>query len=188
MLRVSKCLGGRAGLVICVGAERSTGVTDIQALCRLCSELFSPERSTHFLQGVIAFARWSVLNRYLICIVPFREKVSYIQNTKHAGHEYTLILYTPFFLSFFHLNCPSHCVEPLTLYISVCPLLCFLPDPEELCEDSSLWTGPSSGAESHDALQRRAQAAEDRARSSEEALTRAMDDLHKLKSDLSPFF
>nr|XP_040017215.1 protein arginine N-methyltransferase 3 isoform X1 [Gasterosteus aculeatus aculeatus] len=54
-------------------------------------------------------------------------------------------------------------------------------DPEELCEDSSLWTGPSSGAESHDALQRRAQAAEDRARSSEEALTRAMDDLHKLK-------
>ncbi|KAL6113532.1 prmt3 [Pungitius sinensis] len=54
-------------------------------------------------------------------------------------------------------------------------------DPEELCEDSSLLTGPSSGPESHDALQRRVQAAEERAHSSEEALTRAMDDLHKLK-------
>ncbi|XP_037608123.1 protein arginine N-methyltransferase 3 isoform X2 [Sebastes umbrosus] len=54
-------------------------------------------------------------------------------------------------------------------------------DPEELCEESSLSTCPSSGAESHDALQQRAQAAEERARSSEEALARAMDDLHKLK-------
>ncbi|XP_068429571.1 protein arginine N-methyltransferase 3 isoform X2 [Clinocottus analis] len=54
-------------------------------------------------------------------------------------------------------------------------------DPEELCEDLSLSVCPSSRAESHDALQQRAQAAEERARSSEEALTRAMDDLHKLK-------
>ncbi|XP_034725079.1 protein arginine N-methyltransferase 3 isoform X2 [Etheostoma cragini] len=54
-------------------------------------------------------------------------------------------------------------------------------DPEELCEGSSLSMCPSSGAESHDALQQRTQAAEERARSSEEALARAMDDLHKLK-------
>ncbi|XP_078109880.1 protein arginine N-methyltransferase 3 isoform X1 [Sander vitreus] len=54
-------------------------------------------------------------------------------------------------------------------------------DPEELCEGSSLSTCPSSGAQSHDALQQWAQVAEERARSSEEALARAMDDLHKLK-------
>ncbi|XP_070818175.1 protein arginine N-methyltransferase 3 [Chaetodon trifascialis] len=56
-------------------------------------------------------------------------------------------------------------------------------DPEELCGSggSSLSTCQSSGTESHDALLHRAQAAEDRARRSEEALARAMDDLHKLK-------
>ncbi|XP_042342948.1 protein arginine N-methyltransferase 3 [Plectropomus leopardus] len=54
-------------------------------------------------------------------------------------------------------------------------------DPEELCEGLSPSACPSSGAESHDALRQRAQAAEERARSSEEALARAMDDLHKLK-------
>ncbi|KAM7405753.1 hypothetical protein PAMP_000180 [Pampus punctatissimus] len=58
-------------------------------------------------------------------------------------------------------------------------------DPEELCgtEVSSPSACPSSGAESHHALLQRAQAAEQRACRSEEALTRAMDDLHKLKSD-----
>lgn len=56
----------------------------------------------------------------------------------------------------------------------------FLSDPEELCgsEGSCL----ASGADPHNALVHRAQAAEERARSSEEALARAMDDLHKLKS------
>ncbi|XP_033481287.2 protein arginine N-methyltransferase 3 [Epinephelus lanceolatus] len=54
-------------------------------------------------------------------------------------------------------------------------------DPEELCEGLSPSACPPSGAESHDALQQRAQAAEERARRSEEALARAMDDLHKLK-------
>ncbi|TNN58910.1 Protein arginine N-methyltransferase 3 [Liparis tanakae] len=54
-------------------------------------------------------------------------------------------------------------------------------DPEELCEDASLPVCSSSGAQSHDALQQRAQAAEERASTSEQALTRAMDDLHKLK-------
>ncbi|XP_054470652.1 protein arginine N-methyltransferase 3 isoform X2 [Anoplopoma fimbria] len=54
-------------------------------------------------------------------------------------------------------------------------------DPEELCEGSSVSMSTASGAASHDALQQRAQAAEERARTSEEALTRAMDDLHKLK-------
>lgn len=61
----------------------------------------------------------------------------------------------------------------------------FPADPEELCgsEGSSLSGCPqSSGAKSHDALLQRAQAAEERARFSEEALARAMDDLHKLKS------
>lgn len=59
-----------------------------------------------------------------------------------------------------------------------------LADPEELCscEGSSRPTCQSSGAGSHDALLQRAQAAEERARLSEEALARAMDDLHKLKS------
>ncbi|XP_005952958.2 protein arginine N-methyltransferase 3 [Haplochromis burtoni] len=52
-------------------------------------------------------------------------------------------------------------------------------DPEELCgsERSCL----ASGADPHNVLVHRAQAAEERARSSEEALARAMDDLHKLK-------
>uniref|UniRef100_A0A8C3B133 type I protein arginine methyltransferase n=1 Tax=Cyclopterus lumpus TaxID=8103 RepID=A0A8C3B133_CYCLU len=54
-------------------------------------------------------------------------------------------------------------------------------DPEELCEDLSLSVCPSFRAESHDALQQRAQAAEERASTSEQALARAMDDLHKLK-------
>ncbi|XP_029935727.1 protein arginine N-methyltransferase 3 isoform X2 [Myripristis murdjan] len=51
-------------------------------------------------------------------------------------------------------------------------------DPEELCgsEGSAPWAGPSS----RDALQRML-AAEERACRSEEALTRAMDDLHRLK-------
>ncbi|XP_047437520.1 protein arginine N-methyltransferase 3 [Mugil cephalus] len=56
-------------------------------------------------------------------------------------------------------------------------------DPEELCgiEGPCSSTCHSSTAESQDALLHRAQAAEERARSSEEALARAMDDLHKLK-------
>ncbi|XP_034435852.1 protein arginine N-methyltransferase 3 [Hippoglossus hippoglossus] len=56
-------------------------------------------------------------------------------------------------------------------------------DPEELCDSqgSGVSACPSSGAGSHDALLQRAQAAEERARQSEEALSRAMDDLHKLK-------
>ncbi|CAB1438316.1 unnamed protein product [Pleuronectes platessa] len=56
-------------------------------------------------------------------------------------------------------------------------------DPEELCEiqGSGVSACPSSGAGSHDALLQRARAAEERARQSEEALSRAMDDLHKLK-------
>ncbi|KAM3625733.1 uncharacterized protein V6R79_016905 [Siganus canaliculatus] len=56
-------------------------------------------------------------------------------------------------------------------------------DPEELCEEegSNLSTCQSSGSGSHDALLQRARAAEERARHSEEALARAMDDLHKLK-------
>lgn len=64
------------------------------------------------------------------------------------------------------------------------PFFVFLADPEELCDSErpGLSTCQSSGAESHDALHRRAQAAEERACRSEEALARAMDDLHKLKS------
>lgn len=64
------------------------------------------------------------------------------------------------------------------------PCFVFLADPEELCDSErpGLSTCQSSGAESHDALRRRAQAAEERACRSEEALARAMDDLHKLKS------
>nr|XP_046251007.1 protein arginine N-methyltransferase 3 [Scatophagus argus]XP_046251017.1 protein arginine N-methyltransferase 3 [Scatophagus argus]XP_046251024.1 protein arginine N-methyltransferase 3 [Scatophagus argus] len=56
-------------------------------------------------------------------------------------------------------------------------------DPEELCggEGLSLPTCLLSETESHDALLQRAQAAEERACRSEEALARAMDDLHKLK-------
>ncbi|XP_071345586.1 protein arginine N-methyltransferase 3 [Trachinotus anak] len=55
-------------------------------------------------------------------------------------------------------------------------------DPEELCGiGSGVSACPLSGAGSHDALLQRAQAAEERARLSEEALSRAMEDLHKLK-------
>ncbi|KAF3686740.1 Protein arginine N-methyltransferase 3 [Channa argus] len=56
-------------------------------------------------------------------------------------------------------------------------------DLEELCgsEESRVSACSSSGPESHDALLQRAQAAEERAHRSEEALARAMDDLHKLR-------
>ncbi|XP_041843325.1 protein arginine N-methyltransferase 3 [Melanotaenia boesemani] len=56
-------------------------------------------------------------------------------------------------------------------------------DPEELCsgEGTCSSTCPSSRAEPHDVLLHKAQAAEERARCSEEALARAMEDLHKLK-------
>uniref|UniRef100_A0A8C5EM99 type I protein arginine methyltransferase n=1 Tax=Gouania willdenowi TaxID=441366 RepID=A0A8C5EM99_GOUWI len=54
-------------------------------------------------------------------------------------------------------------------------------DLEELCDSEGSTSCSPSASESHDALQRRAQAAEGRARQSEEALARAMDDLHKLK-------
>ncbi|KAM4603038.1 protein arginine N-methyltransferase 3 [Polymixia lowei] len=56
-------------------------------------------------------------------------------------------------------------------------------DPEELCgiEETGLLAGPSSGDRSHVACLQRAQAAEERAQRSEEALARALDDLHKLK-------
>lgn len=66
-------------------------------------------------------------------------------------------------------------------YFSVClPLSVFLTDPEELC--GTVGSSLSSGTESHNALLQRAQAAEEKARCSGEALARAMDDLHKLKS------
>ncbi|XP_071771485.1 protein arginine N-methyltransferase 3 [Centroberyx gerrardi] len=50
-------------------------------------------------------------------------------------------------------------------------------DPEELCGSE----GSGAQSQSHDALLQRAQAAEERVCRSEEALARAMDDLHKLK-------
>ncbi|MEQ2314126.1 hypothetical protein AMECASPLE_008955 [Ameca splendens] len=52
-------------------------------------------------------------------------------------------------------------------------------DPEELCGREDMCS--SSRAEPCDKLVRRALAAEERAHRSEEALTRAMEDLHKLK-------
>lgn len=66
----------------------------------------------------------------------------------------------------------------------------FLSDPEELCGDEglSLLTSPLSGVEPHNALLHKAKAAEERARLSEEALARAMHDLHKLKSVTSLHF
>lgn len=54
-------------------------------------------------------------------------------------------------------------------------------DLEELCgDDGSNVSVQSSGT--HDALLQRARAAEERACRSEEALARAMEDLHRLKS------
>lgn len=66
----------------------------------------------------------------------------------------------------------------------------FVADPEELCGSEGLRVSacPSSGPESHDALVHRAHAAEERAHRSEEALARAMDDLHKLRSVAFPVF
>ncbi|XP_038130113.1 protein arginine N-methyltransferase 3, partial [Cyprinodon tularosa] len=52
-------------------------------------------------------------------------------------------------------------------------------DLEELCEKDDM--SPSPRTQPSDELLRRAQAAEARAKRSEEALTRAMEDLHKLK-------
>lgn len=60
-------------------------------------------------------------------------------------------------------------------------IIVFPADPEELCAGEGLNQGllPTG---THNALLQRAQAAEERARLSEEALARAMDDLHKLRS------
>lgn len=57
----------------------------------------------------------------------------------------------------------------------------FPSDPEELSAGEGSNQG-SLPAGTHNALLQRAQAAEERARLSEEALARAMDDLHKLRS------
>ncbi|KAM4592573.1 protein arginine N-methyltransferase 3 [Odontesthes bonariensis] len=54
-------------------------------------------------------------------------------------------------------------------------------DLEELCGSVCSSTCSSSRTESYDVLLHRSQAAEERARCSEEALARAMEDLHKLK-------
>ncbi|RVE74182.1 hypothetical protein OJAV_G00019410 [Oryzias javanicus] len=54
-------------------------------------------------------------------------------------------------------------------------------DPEELLSDEAPSACPSSKSEAYNVLLLRAQVAEERARSSEEALARAMEDLHKLK-------
>lgn len=67
------------------------------------------------------------------------------------------------------------------IYISVYLLPVFAADPEELCVRERP-ACPSSEPETRDALLQRAQAAEERARRSEEALARAMEDLHKLRS------
>ncbi|CAL8404836.1 unnamed protein product [Boreogadus saida] len=56
-------------------------------------------------------------------------------------------------------------------------------DPEELCggDGEGPAQGPVPGAPDQGAMLQRAQSAEDRAQRAEEALARAMDDLHKLK-------
>lgn len=60
-------------------------------------------------------------------------------------------------------------------------------DLEELCGDDG--SNPSVYSPgTHDALLQRAQAAEERAHRSEEALARAMEDLHKLKSVTVHYF
>lgn len=80
-----------------------------------------------------------------------------------------------------------NCVTVLHFLVSmvyVCVLSVFLADPEELCgsDGSRVSACALSGPKTHDALLQRAQAAEERARRSEEALARAMEDLHKLRS------
>lgn len=69
-------------------------------------------------------------------------------------------------------------------YYDICinHICVFAADPEELCggDGFSLSHCQPSGAQ--DALLQRAHAAEERARHSEEALARAMEDLYKLKS------
>ncbi|KAF6719815.1 Protein arginine N-methyltransferase 3 [Oryzias melastigma] len=54
-------------------------------------------------------------------------------------------------------------------------------DPEELLSGEAPSACPSSNTEAYNVLLLRAQAAEERAHSSEDALARAMEDLHKLK-------
>lgn len=57
----------------------------------------------------------------------------------------------------------------------------FISDPEELLSGEAPSACPSSNTEAYNVLLLRAQAAEERAHSSEDALARAMEDLHKLK-------
>ncbi len=60
-------------------------------------------------------------------------------------------------------------------------LACVLSDVEELSEAAAVTLSPAAGDQGSLLLQR-ARQAEDRAQRAEEALARAMDDLHKLKS------
>lgn len=71
--------------------------------------------------------------------------------------------------------------EQKASYIKYRCITAFPADPEELCAGEGSNQGSLAGG-AHNALLQRAQAAEERARLSEEALARAMDDLHKLRS------
>ncbi|KAM9861147.1 protein arginine N-methyltransferase 3 [Aulostomus maculatus] len=113
-----------------------------------------------------------VIRKHKLHDYSYIKMINYIRSTKCDG---SLLLGLP------DAPLPWESEDFLRPVIQDDPLL--QTDPEELCgsEGSSPLACRSSVEESHDGVLRRARAAEERARQSEEALARAMEDLHKLK-------
>uniref|UniRef100_A0A669BLR3 Protein arginine N-methyltransferase 3 n=1 Tax=Oreochromis niloticus TaxID=8128 RepID=A0A669BLR3_ORENI len=136
--------------------------------CLFCDRLLSSVKAT--LQHCTAEHQVNLVDlirKYNLDDYGYIKMINFIRSTVSI-YDYIHFLYAPL---------PWESEDFLQPVLQDDPLL--QTDPEELCgsEGSCL----ASGADPHNALVHRAQAAEERARSSEEALARAMDDLHKLK-------
>ncbi|XP_034536530.1 protein arginine N-methyltransferase 3 [Notolabrus celidotus] len=141
--------------------------------CLFCDKLLSSVSDT--LQHCIAVHQVNIVDiirKHNLDDYGYIKMINFIRSTKCDASSLTGLPDAPL---------PWESEDFLRPVIQDDPLL--QTDPEELCEveGANQSACPSSGAESHNALQQRTQAAEERARSSEEALARAMDDLHKLK-------
>ncbi|XP_058486328.1 protein arginine N-methyltransferase 3 [Solea solea] len=141
--------------------------------CLFCDRILSSVPAT--LQHCITEHQISlvdVMRKHRLDDYGYLKMINFIRSTKCDASCLTGLLDVPF---------PWESEDFLRPVLQDDPLL--QTDPDELCgtEVSSVPLCPLSGDGSHNTLLQRAQAAEERARLSEEALSRAMDDLHKLK-------
>ncbi|XP_029284589.1 LOW QUALITY PROTEIN: protein arginine N-methyltransferase 3 [Cottoperca gobio] len=139
----------------------------VKVTCLFCDMLLSSVTAT--LQHCTAEHQVNlvdVIRKHSLDDYGYIKMINYIRSTKSDASCLTGLPDTPL---------PWESEDFLRPVLQDDPLLQI--DPEELCEGSCL----PSGAESHDAVQRREQAVEERVRRSEEALARSVDDLHKLQ-------